>query len=90
MKSKTLLKVKSEIDDEDSLIESHPTTFLDMDFYEKFTDEVNGKIRPVVIKAIDAGWIFKEDEGREFLLKLSESDQMEYFSSPTIRTLIRF
>ena len=74
MKTKTLLKCKSEIDEEDSLIESHPTTFLDMGFYEKFTDEVNGKIRPVVIKAIDAGWIFKETAGRDFLIKLSESE----------------
>lgn len=34
---------------------------------------------PVIIRAIDAGWIFKTEEGDNFLIALSESENMKYF-----------
>ena len=90
MKDKTLMRCKQQMDENTSLIESHPTCFLDKNFYDKFADEENEKKWPVVIQAIDAGWIFKQEEGREFLISLSESEEMSYFQLETIRILITY
>jgi hypothetical protein len=43
-----------------------------------------------VIKAVDAGWIYKSPEGRAFLTSLSETDNMNYFEIEVIRTIIKF
>jgi len=44
----------------------------------------------VVIKAIDAGWIFKQPQGQEFIKELSNSEKMEYFNLDTVKYLVKY
>lgn len=72
----------------DSLyISSFPTCFMDENFDNKFKDP-NSKTRPVKIKAIDAGWVFKSEEGMEFLQTLGETEKMQVFLIPSVKYLI--
>ena len=56
------MKCKKFDDDSGLVIEEHPTSFLDKNFNDKFVaDETDKDVvsRPVEIRALDAGWIFK-------------------------------
>jgi len=47
-------------------------------------------MRPVIVKAIDAGWVFKQDEGMKFLVALSESENMNYFTLDTVKLIVNY
>lgn len=46
--------------------------------------------RAVVIRALDAGWILKTPDGKKFLEKLSESENMNFFAIEAIRVIIKY
>ncbi len=74
---------------DNTFIASHKTSFLDKNFHDKFLDPSLNQ-RPVEAKAIDAGWIFKQPEGQEFLHALSESDNIDLFGLDTIQYLVKY
>lgn len=39
---------------------------------------------------MDAGWLLKDKMGIEFLLKLSDSENMNYFAIDTVRILVKY
>ena len=47
-------------------------------------------MKQVVIRALDAGWILRSDDGMRFQIKLSESDNMDYFSIETIQLIVNY
>lgn len=47
-------------------------------------------MRPVTIRAFDAGWIFKSTEGKQFIMALSNSENMNYFQQESVRLLVNF
>lgn len=62
MKTRTVMRCINFNEEEGYAIDTHPTCFLDKAFVDKFQAEQNDptiKSRPIVIKALDAGWIFK-------------------------------
>jgi hypothetical protein len=89
MKLKTTLHCKPFEGNESGYFRSHHTSFLDKEFFEKFQDEEQ-PMKPVVIRSLDTSWIFKQDEGMQFLIALSESENMSYFGIDTIKLLVNY
>mmetsp|Transcript_3135 Transcript_3135/g.3017 ORF Transcript_3135/g.3017 Transcript_3135/m.3017 type:complete len:176 (+) Transcript_3135:4119-4646(+) len=93
MKSKNVMKVAN-FNSSGYAIEAHKTSYLDKEFYDLFNPESSSNKDlvscSVIVNAIDAGWMLKEEDGDKFLLALSECENMNYFESDIVRILILF
>eukprot|EP00347_Sterkiella_histriomuscorum_P004690 403359477 len=89
MKNKQVFQRTQSHQQDKSFISSHDQSFLDKAFYDKFEDK-NNLPKPVIIRSIDAGWLLKEKIGIDFLLKLSYSDNMNYFAIDAVRILVKY
>ena len=62
----------------------------DLGFREKFIDEKGTDERNVIVSAIRADWLLREDVGIKFQTSLSEIDDMALFDMQSIQTVVFF
>ncbi|CDW78432.1 wd-40 repeat protein [Stylonychia lemnae] len=89
MQNKQIFQRKSKVESLSYFIAPHSTSFLDSKFHKNFQDTTQ-PMKQVVMKALDAGWILRTDAGIEFQIKLSESENMDYFAIETIQLLVNY
>lgn len=74
---------------DETFLADHNTSFLDVEFNEKFTDP-DEPPRPIDIKFLDFGWILRRKAGQEFLRKLAYSERLEYFDTESVKYMITY
>ncbi|CDW77734.1 wd-40 repeat protein [Stylonychia lemnae] len=89
MQNKQIFQRKSTKVGHSYIIRPHSTSFLDAKFHQNFQD-TSQPTKQVVIKSLDAGWILRSDAGMEFQIKLSQSENMEYFAIETINLIVNY
>ena len=90
MMNKKVFQRKSDQDSSFSII-PHNTSFFDKEFYSKCYDP-SSDFKPVDIRGLDAGWLLKYDvgPGPQFLLKLSNSENMALFEIETVKLIVNY
>jgi hypothetical protein len=76
--------------DNESMVVPHSNSYLDESFYNKISTGGSKVNRPVTVKAIDVWWIFNYPQGTEFLTKLSRSENVNFLTAATSKTIIDY
>lgn len=76
-------------DDQSAIVVDHTNSFLTRDVFKSVVVDGAASL-PVEVKGFDLYWILNSEAGRNFLLKLCEQDNYDFFTTEFVSTLIFF
>jgi hypothetical protein len=77
------------VDSEGAVVVDNHNTFVAQELINRVTTEDSAS-QPVTVKGFDLYWILNSEEGHYFLHKLSTHDNINFFMTEFVKTLITF
>jgi len=74
---------------EGAIVIEHNNTFMPQELIDGI-QTAGAPSQPVIVKGFDLYWILNTKEGTQFLWKLSNLDNVDFFMTEFIKTLIYF
>lgn len=85
MKQKHVLKVDEPLDDKIVALSHSSSMVIDDRFFkEQMGEKESNSTFPVKVVGLKIGWILNKPEGKEFLLKIQKTDNMEVFNIDSV------